>query len=102
LRAVNLAPDTINNIPISRIEIVFATCFRADSCLEGSLTSSIPGAVSVSTSGVLALDRSDDKSEDNDDSSLPPYVIASDVFSRGELSEDDSVAAGWELKAILK
>lgn len=83
------------------MEIVFATCLRADSCLEISLTSSIRGAVSASTIGVLALDRSDDESDDKDDSSLPPYDFVSNAFSRGEFSKDDSNAEAWELKAIL-
>jgi hypothetical protein len=82
--------------------MVFATCFRAESCLGKSPTSSVRRAVSTSTSGVLARDKCDDMSEDVDGAWLVPYVFASAVFTREELSEDDSVSIGWRLSVIFK
>ena len=88
-------------IPMSRMEIVFATCVRDVDSLGMSPTSSIRGPASASTSGVLALERSDVETERIDDASLPPYVFASDAFNRGELSDDSFKLVAGEFFVIF-
>jgi len=89
--------------PISRMEMVFATCVRAvDSFGEESPTSSIHAAASASTSGVLAPEKFVAETEDIDDALLPPYVCASDALSRGELSCGNSVLVAGKFFVIFK